>query len=351
MTEDQLHTRVGTAALVGLGVAVALVLGMEGRHIRPGIRVHVELERIGALTEGGPVRVAGTDIGSVDHIRLLPLAHAASYKEDPTAERARVVLDVWIDARYRGRVRERSEFFQNQPSVLGEAYLEVGPPRDGGDAGAPIADGATVRGADPPRMDRIMQKSYENLKTAMDLIKNGLPEAHALGVELDGLSAQLDDLAAPGDVDRLLEGRKKLWAEGALAYAAWEKSGTTVDGARGTAARARAALARARLEIQTVREKLDHVLANLDTLRAHMDPEAFDRLEAVTARTDALFRQAEDLLANAEAIAAMVDRGEGTIGAFLHDTELADEFKAMSKVIKQTPWETIGHPQSKRPDP
>jgi phospholipid/cholesterol/gamma-HCH transport system substrate-binding protein len=350
--DDRLHTRVGVVTLLLLGTAVALTLLLQGRHLRPGIRVHVEMERIGALTEGGLVRVAGRDIGTIDRVRLLPLDHAASYADDPTAERARIVLEVWIDRRYRHWVRENSEWFQNQPSVLGEAYLEVGPPPGGAEPGPPLADGARVRGVDPPRLDRIMQKSYENLRNVTDLLRDGLPEARELGRELDAMSQELDALADPAAIDAIVEGRRRLWKEALLAWDAAQASGVTPERARSSWARGRAAIARMRAQLAPLRAKLEHVLAELGRIEAQLGPERYQRVRQVMERTEALVARAEAILVNVEAIVAMVERGEGSIGAFLADTELADEFKAMSKVIKQTPWETIGHPVRKpgRPD-
>jgi hypothetical protein len=39
---------------------------------------------------------------------------------------------------------------------------------------------------------------------------------------------------------------------------------------------------------------------------------------------------------------ALVARGEGTIGAFLQDVELADELKAITRTLKRKPWLTLG---------
>jgi hypothetical protein len=44
-------------------------------------------------------------------------------------------------------------------------------------------------------------------------------------------------------------------------------------------------------------------------------------------------------------VAALVERGEGTIGAFLHDEEVADDMKQLMKLMKTRPWVTVGHPQ------
>ncbi len=345
LSETQLHRRVGSAGLVLLVAGVALFLRLGGEHLRPGLRFHVELQRSGALTAGAPVVLAGRHIGTIDDIRLVPrVAPSPSYAQDPTAERAGVVLDVWIDRRWAHALHENSELFQNQPSILAEAYLEVGPPR-GAAPGPPLRDGATVRGADPPRMDQIAQRSYENLRNVIDLIRTGFPEARAMGREFALLSDQLDTLAAPGTVDALSSSRARLWAEALAAWHDWQATGVSSDDLTRVAAHARATLARTRTQVASLRAKVDRLLASIDAIRLRLGPERFARFTEAIARVDDLTTRADALLAHAEEIAAMVARGEGTIGAFLNDTELADDFKAMTKVLKEQPWEMVGHPQ------
>jgi phospholipid/cholesterol/gamma-HCH transport system substrate-binding protein len=349
VTEERHHTRVGAIALVLLGAAVAMTLTLQGRHVRSGFTVHVELSRIGALVEGAEVRVAGRDIGIVERVRFLPLQRR-SEPAPPGAHgeaRARIVLDVWIDARYRRWVRTGSDWFQNQPSVLGEAYLEAGPPAGGGDPGEPIAEDATVRGIDPPRIDDLMQKSYENLGQVTALLRDGLPEARALGRALDDLGRELEQVLDPTAMGTLSAGRRRLWSEGLLAWRAAAATGTTPDQVMRTYHSVGNLLARARARLGDLRARFVVVQREIDRLRSELGTEQLARIETLAARGERLVRGVDDVLAQAQAIIAMVARAEGTVGAFLADTELADEFKAMSKVIKQTPWETIGHPQRK----
>ncbi len=345
LSETQLARRVGTVGLVVLVATVVLFLRLEGEHLRPGLRVHVELERSGALTVGAPVVLAGRHVGTIDDIRLVPrVAPAASYAQDPTAERAGVVLDVWIDRRWAHALHENSELFQNQPSILAEAYLEIGPAR-GVPAGPPVRDGATLRGADPPRMDQIAQRSYENLRNVIDLIRNGFPEARVLGRELGQLSTALDQLSSPADRNALSQARVRLWAEALAAWSDWKAADVSGEDLSRVAAHARATIARTRDQVAALRTKLDVFVTQLDALRVRLGPERFARFEQALTQVDELTRRADVLLAHAEEITAMVARGEGTIGAFLNDTELADDFKAMTKILKERPWEMVGHPQ------
>lgn len=339
MNEDRLHTRVGVGVLLVLIALVAIVLGSEGRHLRSGMHVHVAMDRTGPLTEGAKVKISGRDIGSVDHIRLLP--------------ESKVVLDLWIDRRYAWMVRENSEFFVNQVGLLGEAYLEVGPARSAvhGDKqpappGPPLADGATVPGIDPPRLDRLAAIGYENLQAVMAMFKEGMPEASQLRKNLQELSATLDGIPpSPETFHDLAAARIRLWAEGAATYDWWKETTITPASMRALLARTRASIAAARAELSPLRAKIDMLTENITTLKTRLDPARFARFTQLLTQVDALTSRADKILAQVDAIAALVDRGEGTIGAFLHDTEIADDFKEMTKELMKQPWKTVGHPQ------
>lgn len=327
MHDDRLHTRVGLGVLFALALAVTLVLVLQGRHLRPGIRVKVEFEHLGPLAPGTPIRISGKQVGTVDGIRLAA---------------PRVVLDCWIERRHAWMVRRNSEVFVNQPSVLGEAYLEVGPPR-GEEPGPPIADGDTLRGVDPPRIDRLLQKSYENLLAVSDLLRNGLPEARELGAALDELGRTLDALEPePGAYVRTGRAVAAVLDEVESFSAALSGSGTSAADVAAAAARVEQTLSRAGRELAGIRARLDVLLERLSSLTARVGPDRLARLELALARARDLAAQAERISGEAAALATQVVQGRGTIGAFLGDTELFDDVKAMMKLMKSQPWRTIG---------
>jgi hypothetical protein len=78
----------------------------------------------------------------------------------------------------------------------------------------------------------------------------------------------------------------------------------------------------------------------IDTAKLAEIAAALDQARALQARLDAT-------LATTQAILAAIDRGEGTIGAFLKDSEIADDIKAMTKVMKSQPWRAAGHRKNK----
>jgi phospholipid/cholesterol/gamma-HCH transport system substrate-binding protein len=323
--------RVGAVTLVTLAAGVVLVLALGGRHIVPGFRLHVEMERTGPITEGTPVRLAGRTIGEVQRVGMT---------------RTGVVVDLWIRRSWRKHLHTNSEFFVNQARVFGEAYLEVGPPRGGAEPGPALEDGAVVRGVDPPRIDRLLHKSYQNLEAVTALLREGLPEMRDLGRALDELERTLDAAEpTPGAYGRTWAAGAELWAEGSLVLDALKASGTSLAEVQRTAGRARALLRRARADLALLSERLGRLADGVEALSARLTPERLARFGEAIQRTRRLIADVDLLFAEGEAVAALVERGEGTIGAFLHDEEVADDMKQLMKLMKTRPWVTVGHPQ------
>src|SRR6185295_6386475 len=98
---------------------------MSGRTVGRGLSIHVEMKTPGLLRPGGKIRLAGREIGEVRGMVAMKNHH--------------VDLEAFILSGHAAQVRRNSQLFVNTPSVLGEAYLEVGPPR--GEPGPPVADG------------------------------------------------------------------------------------------------------------------------------------------------------------------------------------------------------------------
>lgn len=325
MNDDRLAVRVGAVVLALLAAAVAAVLLLEGRHVRPGIRVAVELERTGRLQVGAPLRFSGLTVGSVDAVRLV-----TGDAEEPV----HAVLEVWIDRRHAWLARESTDFFVNQDSPLGEAHLALAE-RPGVAAGRPLVDGARVRGVTPPRLDRLLGQSYRNLEAATALLREGLPELESLGAALADLRVSFDAFEEPeltrGSVSRL-------WRE----LRAWR--GADLRGLGSSVADARRVTARATVELDSLGARVRRLAAALRPLAdAQTDPRV-SRLLAALDRAGAIVERAELGLAIARGLIDRVRRGQGTLGALLSDVELADEIKEASKELKQQPWRTLARP-------
>jgi ABC-type transporter Mla subunit MlaD len=315
----------GAVVLVALGAAVAAMLALEGRHLRPGIELEVELERTGALQVGAGVKLAGLTVGSVDDIRLQP-APAGS------EERTHALLVVWIDARHRHLVRETTDFFFNQEGLLGDAYLGIA--ERPGEPGPPLAAGARVSGVAPPQIDKLLGTSYRNLQAITELLREGIPEIDQLTRALEELERTVKGLPPSGpawsSALRLVEEARAL-GDGVPPGAATALAGRAKELGR----RQAAALAPLAHKLEVLGREAERLAAALHDPRAR-------HLAAALNDTSRLVQRVDEGLTAAQSLMALVARGEGTIGAFLQDVELADELKAITRTLKRKPWLTLG---------
>jgi ABC-type transporter Mla subunit MlaD len=326
------HQRwIGAGVVALLGCVIALLLARENRKIGPGVTVWVEMSSAGPLVQGSKVRVAGLVVGQVEEV---------SFVRRQADEPAQVRLRLWISRRHKWLLHQNSEYFINQPALLSEPYLEVGIPKVG-DPGPELQNGAVVHGVDPASIDQLLTRSYAAMRELGAMMHNEFPEIDELGREITAIEGTFKDLAqAPvwkGDslTQLVVEAtRTKTFLEQAVDESSHLPE--TVAQARALVTNGRAAIARLRGQVQALSERIDG-------LRGQLSPERLARLDAALARVDAFTRQIDETLASADALTAMIASGEGSLAAFAADMEIADEVKAVTKLLKEQPWR-LGHP-------
>jgi phospholipid/cholesterol/gamma-HCH transport system substrate-binding protein len=294
-------------AAVGLVVGFAVALG-DLRFV-PGARVLVDFHYTGALRQGAPVVLSGTQVGKVERLTLQTPSDAAPVR-----------LELRIDADRMPWVTEDAQFHVATRGLIGEAYLELTP---GG--GATAGNGAILHGVDAPRF-HVMSLQLEAL------MGDGQRLLRALVGDSDAVER------AAGAIADLLS---------ALAEA---NLGEAVASFRGLAEDARALTAELRAaagggQAQAIVTRLHAVLAQLEpatqALRglAEATPpaEMRDTVRALRAAADGLALGTERLLRMSE----RVERGEGTVGALLLDSQLYDDLKALLTELRQNPWKLV----------
>ncbi|MBI4404398.1 MAG: MCE family protein [Deltaproteobacteria bacterium] len=142
--------------LVGCLIVFVLVLmlvfgwlmGVVGP-LRKEVHYSVLYGFAGGVESGSPVRVAGIKVGKVDKIEFIDRSSNPMH--------AVVRLTLSVSKRAAATIKEDSKFFVNMAGIIGERYIEVSP---GGSEANPLADGSTVRGVDPPRIDQLLSQGY-----------------------------------------------------------------------------------------------------------------------------------------------------------------------------------------------
>jgi phospholipid/cholesterol/gamma-HCH transport system substrate-binding protein len=325
--------KVGLLILFGLAVFAAFIFLLGNFSFSSGYTIYADYNFSGNIQAGAPVKVSGIKVGKVKEVTFL-----GGQVDRATGRRVQVRVEVWVEDRIRDAVRQDAEFFINTSGVLGEQYLEIVP---GDDYKRPaLADGAVVRGVDPPRTDLIIARLYvvlDSLSSVLtedrdfigNLLKDGAGAVREVNqllaenrAELGHLIAASGDLAGQGAVtlgkvneglgDPQIIGRTVRHADALL---------VTANGALGDLGpAARALLAEAlRVTRNLTEDRIERAIKVADG--------------AVTATG-----KAGHLIDNVDGLVGDLRRGKGTAGALLVREELYADLREMIRDLKRNPW-------------
>jgi phospholipid/cholesterol/gamma-HCH transport system substrate-binding protein len=325
--------KVGLLILFGLAVFAAFIFLLGNFSFRSGYTLYVDYDFSGNIQAGAPVKVSGIKVGKVKEVEF-----RGGQVDPATGRRVQVRVEVWVEDRIRDAVRQDAEFFVNTSGVLGEQYLEIVP---GDDYQRPaLAEGAVVRGVDPPRTDLIIARLY----VVLDSLSRVLTE------DRDFISNLLKDGAgAVREVNQLLaENRAEL---GQLIASSGELAG---QGAV-TLGKVNEGLGDPQIIGRTVRHA-DALLVTANGTLADLGPTARallgealrvarnlteDRIERTIRVADGAVSatgKAGHLMDNVDGLVSDLRRGKGTAGALLVREELYADLREMIRDLKRNPW-------------
>ena len=328
----------GAALVVALTAAVLWVLMLSDRAVGPGVTVRVSMATTGALRAGDKVRLAGRDVGEV---RGAVRVHGGAGQSD------RVELTVFVERAWAHELRKNSELFVATPSVLGEAYLEIGPPAHHAVPEAPVVEGDVLRGIDPPEIDKFLVRSEESIRRALALLRENRPALDELLGAGDELLATLSGLPADrGQMRRIADQTAAAFVAGGALVSSLRDS-NAVPRVRATARELSAIADRAGPELASLGERLDRAIARIDAVSAIFDDDRRARLSGALAAARRAVATGEKIAADVRALVASVERGEGTIGGIMADQELFDDLHETHRILKSQPWTFILKPTGK----
>lgn len=349
MFDDRTSRRVGAVVLVVLIAAAAAVVTFDAGRLRPSIDVTIFFGHIGALEEGADVHVAGRVVGVVDSVQLLPAALARD-PSHPLHPGGGVAVGIRLQRRYAGWAAPNGEVFLTTKGVLGDPYVELGPPAAGAARTRGLEDGDRLRGVDPPRLEQVVVKSFQNMTQLRRLLDDAAPAARELAVQIAKLRVTLALIepgpgayAAAGDAfgDLLAEWRRLSDGVGGGLAAEGLSSGD----AAALFSRVSALVSRMRGELGATGDALDQLRAEVVRIRSRIPPDLVARLERGLAEARVAVARLESIAASAQELVARVQSGQGTVGALLGDPEFIDDAKQLGKILKRQPWRVLGHPR------
>src|SRR3954470_12570291 len=279
----------GAALVVALAAAVAWVLVFSDRALGPGVTVRVTMTSTGALRVGDKVRLAGRDVGEV---------RGAVRAKD------HVELTVFVARTWAGELRKNSELFVATPSVLGEAYLEIGPPPHHAAPDRPVADGDTLRGVDPPEIDKFLVRSEESVRRALALLRENRPALDELLTAGDELLATLSGLPADrGQLRRIADQSAAAFVAGGAILSSL-RDANAIPRLRATARELSAIADRAGPELSSLGARLDRALARIDAVSGIFDDDRRARISGAVAAARRAVTTAEHIAADVRALVA-----------------------------------------------
>jgi phospholipid/cholesterol/gamma-HCH transport system substrate-binding protein len=336
MEARSIEVKVGALILVSLAVLGGFVLIMGGLSFEKTYRLYVDFENPGGLLSGAAVRIGGVKVGSVKDLEFL------GGKIDPKTGRPVVVrTEIAVEKRVQGAIHQDADFYVTSQGVLGEQFLAINP---GSPDKPALEEGAEVRGIDPPRLDLFLAKAYELLDTTVeainshrttlsDIIENTDGVLKGLNLVVNGNRERIERTLA--NVEDITVEAKQLTHDARTNYVDNPKVLATVD-------RVDDLVARIHDDSGPMLKDAQEALANLNRVSATVgDPQEQEKIRKTIADVAQLAERANATAADAQAIAAHIKSGKGTVGALVMDEEIYDDMQEMVRDLKHNPWKFL----------
>jgi len=337
MDDERLHMILGLCLLPLILAGVVAVLVIGDRPLRPSVHFAVEFDYVGQLTPGAKVKMANMVIGRVKHITFHDKVVGGKQVR-------RVRAYIWIYKRHQHQVYKNSEAFIASASLIGERHLELAAP----DAapGRPIGPGDVLQGKSASYLDRFLWLSYKNLVITQDLTDAVAPHWKKMTAGLDTVDRELTRL-------RRYETRIRALVERVEAAVASAKTGYRTLQAATDDFKALERLEhkwkrlarRTRQGLKPLVNDVERLVDLIDALAVVMNKRVPPAVKLIRSRADRIAKRFRKIEAWLKVVQKYVETGRGTVGAFMKERELWDDFKASGKVIRQQIWRNITRPK------
>ena len=184
--ERNFELKVGLFIAVGILIFFVIVFSIgDVNFVKTGYRISTLFNFVNGITESAPVRLAGVDVGYIEHLELY-------YDQDE--QRTKVRLDLYIDNEDT-KIEQSSIASINTLGLLGEKYLEITPAVNDTTF---LAEGDALTGKDPVQMQDLtdtMKELADSASVVVARLKEGRGTIGKLLVD-ESIYDNLDDLVA-----------------------------------------------------------------------------------------------------------------------------------------------------------
>jgi ABC-type transporter Mla subunit MlaD len=337
MNDERLHIKVGLIGLPLVLAAVGAVLWLGQRPLRPVVHLAADFDRVGQLQPGGKVMMANMVVGRVKHITFVRTQHQGKMQR-------RVRVYFYVDKRSAHQIWTNSPAYISSMSLIGERHLELDAPPD--QPAKPVKNGVVLQGHNPSRMDRLLRLGYENLVAASDLGDAVEPHWKRLRGRLESVLDEYDTLASYRDrveslgdrTERAVRSVRQSYRNLQAAtddFRAFDRIGDRLDRFG----------RRAKAGAKPIARDMERLMDRLDVLRRLIRERIPRATDILRARADSITARFERIRRWMKTVQRAIELGRGTVGAFMQEKELWDDFKVSGKVIRQEIWRTISRPK------
>jgi ABC-type transporter Mla subunit MlaD len=333
--DEELSRRVGAVVLVVTIAVVVLVTTVKDRLGQGGVEIEVFFAAPTGLREGAAVRIAGRDVGTITGISIVP-AHR-TWRGHPLHGTGGLVVIARIETAWAARIPVDAELFVGARSFLAPRYLEIAPPYHAATPARSLRAGDRLRGRDPPELDRVLQRVWDDLGEMQRFAEEIRPSAAALTAAIARLG-WLVGVALPGD-----EG----WGELAEAARAARAEAGRLAGSLDLPTllalidRSRDVVERLADGVGDLRRRAERLAVAIDHAGAAIPADLRVRIDRAIAAVTGATGGAESLLAGVRGVLDDATAGTGTLAALGRDLELIDDMKAMTRELKRAPWRVV----------
>ena len=184
--ERNFELKVGLFIAVGILIFFVIVFSIgDVNFVKTGYRISTLFNFVNGITESAPVRLAGVDVGYIEHLELY-------YDQDE--QRTKVRLDLYINNEDI-KIEQSSVASINTLGLLGEKYLEITPAVNDTTF---LAEGDALTGKDPVQMQDLtdtMKELADSASVVVARLKEGRGTIGKLLVD-ESIYDNLDDLVA-----------------------------------------------------------------------------------------------------------------------------------------------------------
>ncbi|GAB4532896.1 MAG: hypothetical protein Tsb0020_48930 [Haliangiales bacterium] len=341
--DERLTGQVGAATLVATLAVIGGLFALARCDLRDHIAARVYYTNVGPLREGAEVQVAGRVIGRVSAISLVP-GHVSAGTEHPLAGQDGVAVHLRVQARYADMAPSNGEYFISAKGILGERFVEIGPPADGGPPARPLRSGDAIRGIDAPHLDRALWRGYASMMASRQFLQEIAPHAHKLVRFVDQLVTTLESMDAISRGRALGGSLRALTRESRQLLESWRQSQLSWAEVSALQARTRALIARGQEAVADARVRAQRLRDTLARIDGQIPPDLRQRVLAILDQIQATLAKGEHIMATIDELIALVERGQGTVGSLLNDPEFVDDAKSLGKTLKRHPWRVVSPP-------